>query len=207
LIESGHLELRLTQYGNHLFDGGSTYGGTGLNFTNPASVTTIQATAKVVAAVAEACPTNPIQAVASARIQAIFLNDGSSTTAGRSKWRCSCAVHKLLNSTQGPLFRGRIPVHDEFVLERGCSGLSGLHWRLEAGRHRTMTLTWDRPNRQFLFAVQQKKAHQTIPVSDTQDDSHAPSQDFTQLTAQGFAPNCNGKPGQTSMDAFLTASW
>jgi hypothetical protein len=190
---------------------GSTADNTGSNsdslrqdFQDPAAITAIAVSIKVNALEVDACTANSTTSQSRARIDGAFFNVGTPTPGSETGDMLSQArVYRVSSSTdpQGTLRVGGTVVQ---CTNSDCSAFNLIAsvdlGTVNVGKATTLQMTWDQPDKQFLFSRDSGAETGTVPY--TQDDSHAPGAPFKDLDTRLDIADCAGaKPLTGYVDA------
>ena len=208
LIKFGRLEMRLNQYGLSTSDSGSTTGLVHLRVTNPAPITTIQASVTVLSGEADACPTNTSGAAFTARAEVTgnFFNDGSSTGAGDLTGDIFARVGLAVDATAGDVIQAAVtrcsnPACSSSSFVGSLQTFTG-GWTIN--KPQTLTLSWDVANKQFVFSAQPSRGSvESHSIPYTLSDSSPSGGPTKALRIFNSAANCNGSQLHAFMDAMF----
>jgi hypothetical protein len=199
-IKGGQLELRVLQHGRDDVNGGGQFSGVNLGITNPAPIRTLQAAVKVALAEAQACSANTGNAIAGLSLK--FFNDGSSSGPGDATGDIQVQLFKWRDANQGSVY------YAEYwrCSDPSCSTRSGVNqffsnWKTNESN--VLTVTWDAPNKQFVYSVKRGKITDTVELPYTFSDTDPPGVDFKFLSSGAFAVNCSGSRTHSAMDALF----
>lgn len=177
-------------------DIGSSYGGLGLRFTNPAAITEISVTLTVSKVAISNCTTNPTESSAAwAGISGHFFNYGGvqdpsqDIEAGISLYRDSWYA-------TGPLRVQASYASGDGIFQYQVLG------SVYPGTTVKLRLKWDQPNHQFIFQM-----NNDLPVPlgyGSLPDTFAPYYLLKTLSVTQGTPHCTSSPtGSATMDTFF----
>jgi hypothetical protein len=165
----------------------------------------MQAKVKVIQADVTACAGNPSTTIrARAQIVGGFFNDGSSTGPSDRTGDIIAGVQKIRDTIQGDV----IQVFIVRCPDASCSfttSVAGQNFLTpwSEGQVHAMSVLWDKPNKQFIYAIVEGKNTEQLTLPYSQNDSPLPVNNFKQLSINNSAANCAGSQKRSSMTAVF----
>ncbi len=192
VISGGQLHLSYRSYGSTASDTGNQSGFLNLFFINPATITTIRATARVNSFQATGCSTPGSFATGvRAEIHGRFFNTGTPTL-GSSLGDVFAHIYLLKLSNEGSVqvLADVGQCSNAFCSQGNILGIQSLG-SVSLGTTTTLLMQWDQPNHRFIFQRDdQPLAFIPYAVSDTAP----PSLQFKILDVNNFVANCTATP-------------
>jgi hypothetical protein len=192
---NGRLRLFQRAYSERFSDTGATYGGLGLQFTNPTVIREVSFDIAVTTATVSGCQGNP--------------------SAGSTAW--TGFVGRFFNSGSG---NGDDDVMGDIGLFRESTDLAGAPLRVQAtlssgagyydsrtlgyvalGQTAKLHLKWDPVNHQFVFQLNRDPV---VPIGYGFSDTNPAAVPFKEFYASRGVPNCTTTPlGSAVMDTYF----
>jgi hypothetical protein len=210
LVRNGKLFLALTQYGLTTQNTGTSGGQARLAVVaSPGTIIGMQAGVKVKQATVDTCLLNTSTGVrARAQIDGGIFNDGSGGGSNRTG-DIIAGIQQMRDTNLGDVFQAFLVRCGDSTCSSTGNLLSGTYsyifittWQLNEAH--TMSVLWDKPNKQFHFSVVgQFGAQEDTTLTYTDPDSILPANNFKQLTVNNSAANCTGSRKLSSLGVLF----
>jgi hypothetical protein len=206
VIRDDHLWLAAKSYANPSSDVGLSFQGTGLAFSDPASVTAIRSTVTVIDTGATACPSNPgTFAAAQTTIQGSFFSAGTPTP-GHAKDDVNGAVYLGHSPNDAPnvvrIYFSVFQCLDDFC-DSTADLAGGSLGTTTTGQPVTVLIRWDRPNHRFIF---RSSLNPPVAAPYSVADGVGPGFPHKFLLIANAIPNCTSSPRPTELMSAMLGS-
>jgi hypothetical protein len=190
------LYITLTTWGRTDSNSGNAGNqGNRLSVTNPIPVTTIQADVTVKSAKVVGCAANTTSSRARAQVLGRFFNDGTSPGPGDRTGDILAGMQSQRDSLTGDqilAFINRCTNANCTTFTTSSSVVFAGSW--VQGVANTMSVHWDKPNKQFIYTLNPGGSQEQHVLTYTFSDANGPVVDFKQVAAKNSAASCTAPP-------------
>ena len=194
-ISSGRLHMLSRFYGNMSSNTGESHGFYDLMFTDPDTITAMQATVQVARIEADSCPTNSTPTTAAVVLGGAFFNTGTPTAGSElNDVLAYIRIELASNSTNKPGIlevTGYVSQCNDSTCSTNTVVQSTTLGTVKVKGKTNLSIQWDQPNHQFIF---QLGTLTPVSVKYTVSDTSPPGFSFKDLRLRNYIANCTAEP-------------